>query len=808
VTFWGAGLALALVLAQTLAWGVARGLHCKLPRAVMALGGGLALAALLPALAGRLLTPVDGPLWTNLPDAPRVADPDFAHGVYNDAVLQLLPWEAEVRRGFAEGHLPLWSDVLDGGSSPWANPQAAVLSPIAMLARLLPLAHFLLGALAVKLLLAAEGTWLLARALGARRASAALAAAGFACGGPIVAWAVFPLSSAAAWSPWLLLGVLRLVRRPTRRHVAVTALVAAALLLSGHPEIAVAEALLAAAFAAAVWRRAAGAVRPLAAAAAAAALALGLAACTLVPFALLARHSLRGEHGATAAVAGGAFSAPGEARLFASPLNPWAFGRPFQEPFDGPGNFPIAAGAYLGLVALAGAAAAVAARRRRLAAPLAAIAVAMGLCAAGFYPCRWLLARLPLGGALAVDRFLPAAALPLALLAALGLDALAGRRWRTAAAAVAIAAAASLALRHAPPILALWLLVAAGALLLHRHRPTAIALLALATLLDLGSWDRDVLPQGHRDLYFPRTPLIAAIATATAPIPAPAPAPETGTPPGAHPPSAAADAAGGASAAQGPWRAVAAGFALYPSLLPMYGVAEVRIDNPLAPAELLLPLGEIFGFRPEGRRYKSGFRHLEHPFLDFLNVRAVVLPAGATPPARFVPVTAAAGLQVLVNPRALPRFFLPIGADLRPAGDAVAALRDLRDARRVVLQSDAAGGAWQPPERAWQPAAVRVLHARRGALALGLPPATTAQLLATSLPFPAGWRATAGGTPLRRLVVDTAYLGVVIPPGATRVDLAFAPPGLRAGALASILSAAALLALFLGRPARRRPGRP
>src|SRR5262249_56375042 len=76
--------------------------------------------------------------------------------------------------------------------------------------------------------------------------------------------------------------------------------------------------------------------------------------------------------------------------------------------------------------------------------------------------------------------------------------------------------------------------------------------------------------------------------------------------------------------------------------------------------------------------------------------------------------------------------------------------------------------------------------------------------VATPLPGPEGGRAPAGdGTPLRRLTVNTAYLGVLVPPGATRVDLAFTPPGLRAGALASALCAVAVAALFLLRPGAR-----
>jgi hypothetical protein len=802
------GLGLALLLGQAVAWCLARCMSLALPWKIQALGSCAPLALLLPLLAGhRLLAPTDAPIPANLPDAPRVEQPDVAHGVFNDAILQLLPWEAEVRRGFAEGHLPLWSDLLDGGSSPWINPQAAILSPVAMLGRLLPLEHFLLGMLAVKILLAFEGCWLLARALGAGRFSAVLGAGGFALGGPVLAWAVFPLSSVVAWSPWLVLATIRLVRRPSRRHVIAAALVFAALLLSGHPEIAVAECLLAAGLGMVAWRRRAGALLPLSGAALAATLGASLAACQLLPFLLVAPHSLRASHGVgmaatTAATVAGSSRCfpPGQERLFLGVLSPWAFGRPFHEPFSGPGNWPIAAGGYLGLVALAGMAAALGSRQRRLVLALCGLALGLMLLAARFLPFYWLLGVLPLGGALAVDRFLPAAALPLALLAALGLDELV-RRGRGAAASWAwmlAAASASLWVRHDAALLGLWLLVVLGLLAAHLsgrsytppaappapppaappaaappvarrgtpgwmpgwRRACGLGVLALASLLDLGSWGRDALPRGHRELFYPRTPLVTAIA---------------GTVEG------------------GPWRAVAGGFAVYPSLLPMYGIADVRIDNPLALAEQLRPLSEIFDFRPEGRRYKSGFRHLDHPFLDFLNVRAVILAAPAAVPAKLELVNAGASPRVFRNPSALPRFFLPVGAELRGRDDALAGIQELRDARRVVLLREEVAG-WRAPERPWAPAAVRILRARRGTVSLLLP-ADGEKLLATSLPFPAGWTAAAEGRALRRVLVNTAYLGVVVPAGVARVDLAFVPPGFRLGAVLSVLGALAVASL-------------
>ncbi len=775
------GLALALLLAQAAALSLAQALSSRLPWRIQVLGMCLPLALLLPLLAGhRVVAPTDAPILANLPDAPQVSGPDFSHGVFNDAILQLLPWEAEVRRGFAEGHLPLWSDLLDGGSSPWVNPQAAVLSPIAILGRLLPLEHFLLGTIAVKLLLAFEGCWLLARAFGAGRFSAMLGAAGFAFGGPVLAWAVFPLSSVVAWSPWLALAATRLARRPCARHVVAGTLVLAAVLLSGHPEIALAECVVAGGIAAIGSRwRAEGALVPFGASTLAALLGGSLAACQLLPFLLVAPHSLRaarGESPAALATASDIRIFPaGEARLFLGVLNPWTFGRPFHEPFSGPDNWPIAAGSYLGFVALAGVASALASARRRLVFSLLALALGTLLLTIGFYPFRWLLAMLPLGGSLAFDRFLPAVSLPLAILAAIGLDVLLLRRSLAGLAMMLVAACASLLIRHDPWLSWLWLLVASGFVLgLRGRRAQAGGVLCFAALLDLGSWGRDVLPRGHHELFYPRTPLIVAIESV-------------------------------AGAVGGPWRAVAGGFRIYPSLLPIYGVADVRIDNPMALTQQLRPLSEIFEFRPEGRRYKGAFHNLGHPLLDFLNVRAVALEESAAAPSRFELVRNGSPLRLYRNPSALPRFFLPITVDVRDRASALEGLREMRDARRVVITREDAGS-WRALERPWDPAAVRILHSRAGWVSLLLP-AMGQKLLATSLPFPDGWTATTEGRTLRSVVVNTAYFGAVVPSGVGRVDLIFTPPGLHVGAALSALGIAVLgLLLTISRARREAPG--
>jgi hypothetical protein len=457
--------------------------------------------------------------------------------------------------------------------------------------------------------------------------------------------------------------------------------------------------------------------------------------------------------------------------MLLAPTNPWAFGRPFHETYTGPINWPVTGAGYAGLVAFAGLLAPLVARRcRRRALPLLAFAGVSFLLAASFQPFVRAVHLVPFLGAVAFDRFLPVAALALGLAGALGIDELLRRRpVRLAWVAPFVAAAASLAVRHDVRLVVLWILILGGLFVSRRWRAAAGVVLAVALLADLLPWGWDFLPTGHRELLYPRTAFVEA---ATA---------------------AAAISEGGG----GPWRAAAEGFLFYPSLFPVYGTAELRPHNPVALGGPLALLERVFAFQPEGRRYKSAFRNADHPLLSFLNVRVLVSRDNLPPHPGFERIDGGRFAPMLLyrNPDALPRLFLPVAARVRPRSESLDAVAGLDNPRRVVLISEEVGE-WRPPERRpWDPAAVRILEWHPGRIAAEVP-AEGEKLLAGSLPFPAGWEARADGSPLRKLTVNTAYLGVVVPDGVRRVDLRFVPPGMRAGlllGLAALIGAAVLL---------------
>jgi len=149
-----------------------------------------------------------------------------------------------------------------------------------------------------------------------------------------------------------------------------------------------------------------------------------------------------------------------------------------------------------------------------------------------------------------------------------------------------------------------------------------------------------------------------------------------------------------------------------------------------------------------------------------------------------------APMRLFEDPDPLPRWFLPTGAVMVPAGEPWKAVADLEDPRQVVLTVPG----WRPPERPWDPGAVR-WSGERGHQHLEFP-ADGWKLVASSIPYSEGWTATAGGRRLRTVPVNAAFLGIVAGPGIGAAEVSFEPPGLRAGL--ALCAAALLLGAGLG----------
>lgn len=748
---------------------LAKGLGRKIERHVAAIGMALPLLFLFPWLdRGRLLVPADI-LRMMIPGAPMVAV-THRHDMLNDAVYQFLPWELEVRHALSAGRLPLWSDTLEGGSSPWVNPQAGVLSAVSMPARALPIQHHLLATLALKILLAFEGTWLLARAVGVSRGSSLLAATGFALGGGMLAWALFPHSAAMAWVPWLAVAVIGLFRatpampgRSGARRLAMAALLTALLLLSGHPETAAAGGLFVAVCGISLARRG-GLARGLRSAALAAVLGFALSAPLLLPFALHLPQAQRAQETLARRMPvlhpeladPWSWFLPIVGKFVLSPLGPRVSGRPFQGEFHGPINWVDAGSGYAGLVAFAGSVVALLAFRRRRAWPFLGFAALSFLLATQPIPLAHLTYAIPPLRAMAWTRFLPVACLALAVAGGMGIDRLlAARDWRRRIPvwiALAVAAALSLAAHADAFTLMLWAGIGAAALAGGRKPAVTVAALSLVLVLDVGLWGRSYLPRTDPALFYSRGEMLETIRQETT----------TG----------------------GPWRATGYDRVLFPSLLPFYDIAEVRPHNPLAPMPQLQTLEAAFGFAPTTHHYFPTFENVDHPFLDFLNVRAVATLDRFPEPrtleridgGRFEP------FRLYRNPDALARWFLPTAVDVIGEGEVRSWVASLKDPRRVAV--------FDPRARSWvgEGGDVVLASSSPGHIILEVP-GSADRLVATSLPLPEGWRVSPGET----LVVNGGFLGVHVPAGVSRIEMRYRPPGFSAGLLIGL---AALLGLI------------
>jgi hypothetical protein len=636
----------------------------------------------------------------------------------------------------------------------------------------------------LKILVAFQGTWLLARRVGRSRLSSLLAGAGFALGGGILSWGLFPHTAAMAWVPWLATGVIGLCRRPTGRSLATTAALTAALLLSGHPEVAAIGGVFAALCGLLLRRRALGLVRGLSAAALAATLGLGLAAPQVFTFLAILPDSQRAHETLGLSLPPhqvqllqpASWFLPGRAGFVLSPTNPRAFGRPFEDPFHGPIDWADADSGYTGLVAFAGALLALLAARDRRALPFLLFAGLALLLAARFLPFAHLLYAVPPLRVPAYERFLLVGCLALAVAAAFGTDLLLrqGRQNRRASPlrmgiALAIAAGISLAVQADGYVVLLWALLALAAMAAMAawsfrspgRRWAVAALLGLALLLDLVPWGRSLLPSGHPSLFYPRTPFLADLAREVA-------------------------------APGGPWRAVGAEYLVYPSLLPFYGIAEARPHNPLVPMPYVRVLSAAFDFHPSMIEYFARFRNVDHPLLDFLNVRAVVGSVAMPASRKLEPVDGGryAPFFLYRNPHALPRWFIPDGVEVIDRSGLGRFIAGMQDPARVALFAGEVGF-WRPAGLPPTPQALTAVSAVPGRLALTLPaPAgPSGTLVATSIPYSRGWRASAAGRPLSTFTVNGAFLGIRIPSGMARIDLRFLPPGLLPGLVACVLAA-------------------
>ncbi len=150
---------------------------------------------------------------------PTPRDADFS-----DAMTSHWPNALFLRRAVLEdGVLPLWRPLIMSGTPFAANPLNKVWYPFQWLVLLLPPAWHLSLLIWLHLILAGAGAWAWARATGLPDGPAMLAGVGYAFAPRVIA-AVgaghVDLVYAAAWTPWLLWAVERVLSGPSERRAA------------------------------------------------------------------------------------------------------------------------------------------------------------------------------------------------------------------------------------------------------------------------------------------------------------------------------------------------------------------------------------------------------------------------------------------------------------------------------------------------------------------------------------------------------------------------------------------------------------
>ncbi|MCB1055262.1 MAG: hypothetical protein KDD11_07080 [Acidobacteria bacterium] len=741
-------------------------------------------------VGGRLLLPLDS-LRGETPF--RGLAPTDPHGnlIQGDLIQLVAPSRQLVGEALRDGRWPLWNDRAGAGMPLIADPQAQVLQPLAAVALPFEVARGAGVTAAARVLLALVFTFLLLRRQGLAEGPALLGAVAWGSGGFVLLWLGWPLANLGGWLPAVLYGVVR-CDGGGRRDRLLLAAALAGLLVAGHPETVLYALALSGLFLLARLRAASEPRRLFAAAGLAGALALALTAPVWLPSAIYLPQTLRYhviESGAPSFETGRVVAA--EARLAQSLLPvvaPNAFGNSRYGRYWGRDNtnedasgFPGTLTLLLACLALPGIG-----DRRRPGEGVMLVAAAGTLTWLALPPLvTGLLAAVPVVGGAAREgshRPLLVLGFALAYLAACSLD-----RWRSGeirrswlfVPLVLLAALVAWAyLGHADPadataleVLRLgWLrwqgrFLALGAVVLffgfrRRWAPPAIALFVAAELF-----------LAFHDANPPMPPRLD--------FPTPAPLAEL---------EARTGADGG--------RIVALGSALPPNLASLYGLADARVYNPVEPATYSGLLGPLLA---TPRKNVPELVVADHPVLDLLGVGWVLTDPGVELGAPLERVVEDPAGWIYRRPRPLPRFFLPVAAQvLDTSGDDPFAAVDF--AALAALPPGAEGVPWSATDPGGSSLAkIEIAPAHLSARARL---AETRLLVASVYRQPGdAWRFLLDGAPLPTFEADGPLAAAWLPAGNHRLDLLYRPPGF---VLGCFLAALGVLGVALSAPVPRR----
>jgi hypothetical protein len=669
----------------------------------------------------------------------------------------------------------LWNPYQNCGQPFFGISLNAVLYPLHWVFALLPREPALLASLVLHLSVGGVGVWWLGRELGLSHAAALGGAFAFQLSGSapyLAAWSPMHVGP-YAWLPVALAALERLLRTLALRDALALAVILALQLLVGFPQISVfTYQLVALRVGWALVTREAGRPLPLLALCALAlALPPLLTAAQFVPALEVARDSIRSLPLRPEEIGGGASVSNMQRDL--------------------PGVIFTAATAALGALGL------LAAATRRAALFYGIVAAAYLLLALGpDGPLFALYTKLPGGGMFRFPvRFLWVATFALAMLAALGTEAVTrGReRWgprSRAAVAAALAAGVGVAFRLAPKGLApaevgiLLALLAAVAAALWRPRlgPLAAAAMAGALALDGLLVFRPLLSHRVGDVYAPHADALERVRERLGP------------------------------ADRVVLRGWQSGFetdmSLTHKIATLYRLPSIYDYEPQAS----LRYAQYFTYMRLGRPLRAVFdwyypnqgllpRSLRRPLFDLTAARWLIVDArvddvaavlGPSAPQRF----RSGNVVVYENTSALPRAFFVPTLERVPEDQVLAMLADGRvDPRRTALVGvrDGAAAGREGGDASGSAAIVRNdpqdLEIEVAADGPGF--------LFLADQYAPGWVAEVNGRPAEILAANHAFRLVAVPEGRSRVAFHYRPLGVRIGALVSAATGLLVAALWV-----------
>jgi len=797
---------------------------------------GLVLVILFgPALfLGKVLLPAD--ILPGVAQPEEARKPPQGNVLQNDLVTQVVPLQSQVRREVRTGAWPLWNDLAGAGMPLLADFSAETFEPLVLAAFPLSLPSAVGVTAGLRVLLALVFLFLLLRRQGLSEGASLFGSLAFGLGGFLLLWLNWPLANSPALLPLVLYALTVTEQRGARRDLLLLVAAVFSLLVGGHPETIVYMTVLAGLFALSRLRRhpAGDRTRLLVRWAAAGVLAAGLAAPLQVPAFRFVPQSLRhqwvearNERLGANPETGIHESSQGVRQRVVLVFAPNAFGNSRYGEYWGVTNNNEDSSAFVGGAAMLAALLAFfpVSRRfpeERIFLVLAPVSLLIAVHLPGV---RLLSSKLPvLNQSLSANRrLLLVVAFSLAYLGACTVE-----RWRTGAGprrwAVLATAAVLLGLIAWGYLLSadvkalavlrwLWMgtqlaAVAGAALVLSRtltpgpspvpsHPPSpgegrktvssrfwfspsspgeggwegtgeegrggegragrrsAVLVLCALVAAELLIFHRPANPSLPRSAYYPVTPLIRflqenADGTRIAPL-------ET---------------------------------RILPNAAAVYGLADVRISNPLKPFLYAQALGPVSA---AVRSTEHVLTAPDHPLYQFLGVRFVVAP----PRMHSIP-----GLrQVFHDPtgrvfereRVLPRLFLPASTETAGA---------LPWPEWLATNPDFAARALVPPVPG-RPVTWTAGRPRDSALQIvALTPARVIararlaeqRLLASSIYQDGGWRLLLDGRPFPTEVADGPFVSAWLPAGDHRVELLYRAPGFLTG----LALAAAALAGVVG----------